>query len=401
MIIALDARPMIQPQFQGPEQRARNILASWIKSAGRHQFHLLYSLPRAGGGRSFDDTLLTKLPDNFHPVEISSYQFPSDFHAASRLFNPLARALHRLKPDIYHAFTPEVPRTALCPVVPTFHDVSFDLDPVVRRTPASRALHRVALRSIRHARRLIAVSSQTKYDIASVYGALPERIDVIYNGIDPAFTPLPPATLPTAKPVHLAHAIAGPYLLAVGADIPRRNYARLLAAMQWVWQAPDGRRAKWVLAGRAQWELSEIHRAARAAGVLDRMRFVAAPNNAELADLYRGAMLTVCASSFEGFGLSVLESMACGTAVACSDMRSLREVAADAAVYFSHDDAQSMGQAIAGLLEDAEYRRQLKYRGMQRAALFTWDTAAELTLESLELACRKPATPPNAPAAAA
>jgi len=82
-------------------------------------------------------------------------------------------------------------------------------------------------------------------------------------------------------------------------------------------------------------------------------------------------------------------------------MRSLREVAADAAVYFSHDDAQSMGQAIAGLLEDAEYRRQLKYRGMRRAALFTWDTAAQLTLESLEIACRKPATPPLAPPAAA
>jgi glycosyltransferase involved in cell wall biosynthesis len=116
------------------------------------------------------------------------------------------------------------------------------------------------------------------------------------------------------------------------------------------------------------------------------MRFVHAPDNAELADLYRGAALTCCASSFEGFGLSVLESMACGTAVACSDMRSLREVAADAAVYFPHDDAQAMGQVIIGLLEDAEYRRQLKYRGIYRAGLFTWDTAAQLTLTSLAAA---------------
>jgi glycosyltransferase involved in cell wall biosynthesis len=396
MIIALDARPMVQPEFQGPEQRARNILASWIKSAGSHEFHLLYSMPRAG--RSFDDSLLTKLPGNFHPVEISSYQIPSEYHTGSRLLNPLVRALNRIKPDVYHAFTPEVPRVAVCPVVPTFHDVSFDLDPVVRRTAASRALHRLALRSIRHARRLIAVSSQTKYDIASVYGTPPEHIDVIYNGIDPAFTPLPPATLASAKPVHLANAISGPYLLAVGADIPRRNYARLLAAMQAVWKTPDGTRAKWVLAGRARWEISDIYTAARHAGVLDRMRFVAAPSNAELADLYRGAVLTICASSFEGFGLSVLESMACGTVVACSDMRSLREVAADAAVYFPHDDAGAMGQAIAGLLEDAEYRRQLKYRGMQRAALFTWGAAAQLTLESLQAACATPILAAASPA---
>ncbi len=82
--------------------------------------------------------------------------------------------------------------------------------------------------------------------------------------------------------------------------------------------------------------------------------------------------------------MSVLESMACGTPAACSDMRSLREVAEAAAVYFPHDDAPAMGEAILGLIEDAEYRRQLKYRGLHRASLFTWATAARLTVETLE-----------------
>ena len=72
--------------------------------------------------------------------------------------------------------------------------------------------------------------------------------------------------------------------------------------------------------------------------------------------------------------------------MACSDMRSLREVAEEAAVYFAHDDALAMGDTIAGLLEDAEYRRQLKYRGIRRASLFTWQTAAQLTLASLSAA---------------
>jgi glycosyltransferase involved in cell wall biosynthesis len=161
----------------------------------------------------------------------------------------------------------------------------------------------------------------------------------------------------------------------------------MLAAMRIVWAS--GAKAKWVLAGRDDWKISDIYAEARDAGVLDRMRFVPAPTNTELADLYRGATITCCASSFEGFGLSVLESMACGTAAACSDMRSLREVAEDAAVYFAHDDAEAMGEAIGGLLEDAEYRRQLKYRGLRRAQMFTWATAAQLTLATLESVVKK------------
>ena len=385
MIIALDARPLIRPQIQGSEQRARNILSAWAASADEHQFHLIY--PKPDATEDFDDSLLATLPANFHREEISSFQLPTGFHSASRLLNALARSIRRINADVYHSFTPEVPRIPSCPVVPTLHDLSFELDPVVRRTPQSRTLRRLTARTSEYARRIITVSSQTKFDAASVYHFPPEQIDVIYNGIDPAFTPLPPTAHPTPKPIHIANNISGPYVLAVGSDIPRRNYARMFAAMQQVWKTKaDTAATKWVLAGRHEWHTSEIFQLARENNLLDHMRFVHDPDNENLADLYRNATLTCCGSSFEGFGLSVLESMACGAAVACSDMRSLREVAADAAVYFPHDDAESMGQAIAGLLEDAEYRRQLKYRGIQRAKLFTWETAAQLTLASLAAA---------------
>lgn len=392
MIIALDARPLVRRQIGGAEQRARNILAAWASApppgspAAAHEFHLVY--PRPEESALFDDSLLVNLPDHFHRVEISSYQLPSNYHTGTRLLNTLARTIGRIKPDVYHSFTPHVPRINTCPVVPTIHDLSFDLDPNVRRTTSGRALHRIAALSTQYAARLIAISSQTKYDIASIYRIPAERIDVIYNGIDPVFAPPDATEIPRPMTVHQANHISGPYLLAVGADIPRRNYARMLAAMKIVWRTPEGARIRWVLAGRDDWNVSDIYAAARTAGVLDRMRFVRSPSNVDLADLYRGATLTVCASSFEGFGLSVLESMACGTAVACSDMRSLREVAEDAAVYFPHDDAEAMGQAIAGLLEDAEYRRQLKYRGVYRAGLFTWQTAAQLTLSTLEAAVK-------------
>jgi len=270
--------------------------------------------------------------------------------------------------------------------VPTLHDLSFELDPVVRRTTEGREPHKVVSQSSQYASRVVAVSAQTKSDLASVFAVDPNTIDVIYNGIDSAFSPPPPTEMLLPKSIHIDNDIHSPYVVAVGADIPRRNYARMLAAMKMVWQNQIGRRVQWVLAGRDDWPNSSIYAAAKQAGVLDHMRFVQAPTNEQLADLYRNATLTCCASSFEGFGLSVLESMACGTAVACSDMRSLREVAEEAAVYFAHDDATAMGETIAGLLDDAEYRRQLKYRGIRRASLFTWQTAAQLTLASLSAA---------------
>lgn len=393
MIIAIDARPLVTRQVSGAEQRARNILAAWSSAsrrnaaAAQHTFHLIFARPSEDS--LFDDSSLQNLPPNFNPIEINRFALPSRFPTASRVLNALARSLGRVKTDVYHAFTPVVPRTRLCPVVPTLHDLSFELDPVVRRTREGRIMRRLTAATVRYADRFIAVSSQTRSDAAAVYKLPADKIDVVYNGIDPIFTPVD--GLLARAPVHHEHNILGPYVLAVGADIPRRNYARMLAGMRRVWDTTD-MRALWVLAGRDDWKMSDLHAAAKAAGVLDKMRFVPGPTNAQLVDLYRSATITCCASSFEGFGLSVLESMACGTAVCCSDMRSLREVAADAAVYFPHDDAEVMGQTIAGLLEDAEYRRQLKYRGLHRASLFTWATAADLTLESLAAATR-PAAP--------
>jgi glycosyltransferase involved in cell wall biosynthesis len=156
----------------------------------------------------------------------------------------------------------------------------------------------------------------------------------------------------------------------------------MLTAMQAVWR--EHPELKWVLAGRADWKSSPIYEKALKAGVLGKLQFVTSPTDEQLAQLYRDATLTCCASSFEGFGLSVLESLACGTPVACSDMRSLREVAEDVCVYFPHDDAETMAQTVLGLIDDVEYRRQLKYRGVQRATQFTWAKASQLILEVLQ-----------------
>ena len=292
MKIAIDARPLITRQVGGAEQRARNIMSALAGLKTRHEFRLFYERPEEA--EHFDPSFLMDLPQNFVPEELTGYQFPPRFHMASRVLNALARAVARADPEVYLAFTPFVPRINTCPVVPTIHDVSFELDPVVRRTAAGRYLRRLTTRSVAYARRIIAVSSQTKFDTASVYGMNPDYIDVIFNGIDPVFTPT--VDLPMRAKVHIDNDISGAYVLAVGADIPRRNYARLLAAMRQLWDG--GSRAQWVLAGRDDWKISNVYHSAREGGVLAKMRFVHSPSNGELAELYRGASLTCCASSF-------------------------------------------------------------------------------------------------------
>jgi glycosyltransferase involved in cell wall biosynthesis len=373
MIIAVDARPLVTRQIGGAEQHARNIVAHWASIPSEHKFVLLFD---KSARENFDESMLNHLPDNFTEALISSFHFPGHWLLGSRVLSAVDRTLRRAKADIYHSFTPVIPQTSACPLVQTIHDLSFELDPAVRRAPGSAAMRRVASAGVTWASKIIAVSSQTRNDISAIYHVDSEKIDVVHNGISPFF--MPTHDLSMREQLRRDYSICTPYLLSVGADIPRRNYARLFEAMEKIWaQHPQ---LHWVIAGRGQFKSLPIYEITQKANRLDRMVFVASPTDQQLAQLYRDAIMTVCASSFEGFGLSVLESMACGTPVACSDMRSLREVADTLAVYFPHDDPTSMADVIMGLIDDADYRRQLKYKGVQRASQFTWAKAAEAIL---------------------
>lgn len=378
MIIAVDARPLVTRQIKGAEQHARNVVSQWAADKGSpHRFLLLFD---KSARENFDDSMLANLPDNFEEVLIGSFHFSSHWLFGSRVLSAVNRAIRRHKVDAYHSFSPVIPCTSACPTVQTIHDLSFELDPAVRRAPGSGSLRRLTRDGVSWAKRIIAVSSQTKNDIAAIYKTEPEKIDIVHNGINPLFTPTQSPAV--REQLRTNFGMRLPYVLTVGADIPRRNYLRLFTAMQTVWQ--QHAELAWVIAGRCDWKNLPLFEAAQKAGVLSKLIFVDSPTNEQLAQLYRDATITVCASSFEGFGMSVLESMACGTPVACSDMRSIREVADNLAVYFPHDDPENMAQSILGLIDDVEYRRQLKYKGVKRATQFTWAKAAQQVLEILE-----------------
>jgi glycosyltransferase involved in cell wall biosynthesis len=252
----------------------------------------------------------------------------------------LARRARRL--DLLHCTTFRGPVRAPVPSVLTVHDLAIlrfpEAFPPWHRLYGAAGLERV----LRSADALVAVSEFTRQELVALSGIPAERIRVVPNGVDPGFV----ADGPRAE---------GDYVLAVATLEPRKNLARAVDAAQ--------------LAGV---ELRVV--GARGWGGVEVPGWVGEVPDAELARLYRGARCVLYVSSYEGFGLPVLEAMACGTPVVTSRGTAMEEVAAGAAVLVDPRDAGSVAEGIA----EADARREeLVPRGLARASELTWDRAAD------------------------
>jgi alpha-1,3-rhamnosyl/mannosyltransferase len=281
----------------------------------------------------------------------------------------LPRILRQMEVTVFFSPYYKVPLFAPCPTVVTIHD----LIPI--RFPAyTRGLWHLYAAAFRVwagflARRATAIITDSEYsksDLISVLGLSPEHIHVIPIGVGEEFRPdLPPDA---AAEVAARYAITGPYLLSVGNFLPHKNLPRLVEAYSML---PERLRSSTtlVLAGTPAG-----HGPARP---VDRKTLVRpgvflpgfiAP--ADLPMIYAGATALVCPSLIEGFGLPVLEAMACGTPVVCARAGALPEVAGDAALYVDPLDVKSIAEGLRRILTDEPLRLALTARGIERARLF-------------------------------
>jgi glycosyltransferase involved in cell wall biosynthesis len=263
----------------------------------------------------------------------------------------LPALLRRLRPQVAH-FQHALPLGWRGRSVVTIHDLSFERERSAMGYFDRLTFKTAVPRSARRADHVLVVSERTKRDVVELYGLPPEKVTVTPNGVDPVFSP---AQRQTGTWVHMR-----PYLLFVGAIQPRKDPLAALVAAETV-----GLRL--VVAGP--------EKDARLAAVLrDRGADVCGYVEKEaLAELYRGAEALVLPSRYEGFGLPVLEAMACGTPVVASEDAALREVAGDAAVYASDGD-------LGGAVRRALARRdELRPAGLARARLFSWEETAART----------------------
>jgi glycosyltransferase involved in cell wall biosynthesis len=268
-----------------------------------------------------------------------------------------------------------------CPAVVTVHDLIFLRDPA--RYQASKRLYLQALTgwSVRHARRVIAVSEATAADITGLLGVPRRRITVIPNGVEAdGLRPLPPAEVAAFR---RAKGLPDNVILYVGTLEPRKNLPALVRAFAAVREATG---ATLVIAGGKGWFYEEIFRTVRELGLEDAVRFPGYVPDAELPLWYNSARVFAYPSVYEGFGLPALEALACGVPVIAADTSALPEVVGTAGVLVDpHSDA-ALAAALRAVLTDPALAARLAAAGPAQAARFSWDAAARQTLAVYESA---------------
>ena len=303
-------------------------------------------------------------------------------------------ALRRL--DVLHGLEVIQPSPGAARQVATVFDVSPVRLPE-HHTPENIALFSRKMRHVcAHASQVIAISEHARGELLESYPALADRVVVVPLAAQPGFGPVAdPATLAGIRRRY-GIPTAG-YLLYVGTLEPRKNLVRLIDAYAHVRAAGGDSVPPLVLAGPRGWREGPIFDAVERWGVGRRVIFPGYVAGADLPALYSGAALFVYPSLYEGFGLPVLESMACGAPVVTSSVSALPEVAGDAALLVDPTDTGALAAAIQRLLDDQGLRDRLRTLGLLRAARYTWRRTADETLAVYRTAARPGGTSHNPP----
>lgn len=287
--------------------------------------------------------------------------------------------LRRLDAALYHSpyyLMPYRPGTRAVLTVYDLIPLRFPEHSSVRARLLFRGLTRLALSTARH---VIAITETARRDFIAEFALPPERITAIPLAPSPLFEPQPAAVIAAVRE---KYALPPRFVLYAGSNKPHKNLVGLVSAWTEPASLAEAADAGLVIAGPWDERYGEARRLADAAGGAS-IRWLGRVPDADLAALYAAATVFVFPSLFEGFGLPVIEAMACGTPVICSNATALPEVAGDAAVLFdpaAPDAGATLRGALERVLGDAQLRQQLRERGLQRAARFSWTETARQTL---------------------
>ncbi|MGH9866843.1 MAG: glycosyltransferase family 4 protein [Candidatus Polarisedimenticolia bacterium] len=287
---------------------------------------------------------------------------------------PLHLARHRV--DLLHGTFYTLPLVCPCPAVVTIHDITFDLHPDWFTPRARLAFGGFAAASARKARHVITVSERSRRDICERYGIPPAKVSAIPLAPDPGFVRVEDPASRAA--VRARYATGDSFLLHVGAITPRRNIPRLLEAFARVRQ--DDRGLTLVLAGPVEPPSPPLEPLIDRLGLRGAVRLLGYVATEDLPALYSAAAAVVYPSLYEGFGLPVVEAMACGTPVLASDGSCFPEVAGDAALLVDPTDTEAMTQGLRSIVRDEATRVRLVQAGGLRAAGLRWEETARRTL---------------------
>ncbi|MBC8249028.1 MAG: glycosyltransferase family 4 protein [Anaerolineales bacterium] len=377
MLIGIDASRSVAQERTGTENYSLNLIRHLLALQSEHRYRLYFN--RAP---SFDLLATCNLrsfaqaQDRPATCNLRIMPFP-------RLWTHLRLSweMARRPPDLLFVPAHVLPIVHPRRSVVTIHDLGYLYYPQAHRLLDRLYLDLSTRYNARAATRLIADSSATKQDLIERYGSEPDKITVVYPGYDEATF----QTVRDEKAIRAVKAkydIVGDYILFVGTLQPRKNLTRLIEAFSNI-QYPISN-IQLLIAGKKGWLYEKIFRQVEELGLEGRVVFTGYVAEGDLPALLSGARLFVFPSLYEGFGLPVLEAMACGTPVVCSNASSLPEVAGDAAVLVDPLDVEELAAAMERVLGDEKLRAGLIERGFEQAKKFSWEKCAHETLGVLE-----------------
>ena len=374
MKVAIDAR-WIFPEISGIGNYTRQLLSQFTELAPDVDFLVLFDNPDVLE-RTQRETGLTDAGN----VEVRCLPW-SVFSLQSQLRLP--GFLKKESVDVFHSPNYMIPlmafprgRSAQVKCVTTIHDVIPllfpDHAPKTRKTrlfPIFRALMREVGK---RADAIITVSDASRRDIIEqlgIPGEAADKVHTIYNGVSERYSP----------PSETGSIGADPVLLYVGRADPYKNVDLLIQALAQI-RSEASVPARLVIAGSPDPRYPQAMELARALGIADAVTWTGYLTDEELVETYQSADLLVHPSRYEGFGLQIIEAMACGTPVISSNAGSLPEVTGDAGILFDPDDVDALVEAITRVLTKPELSATMREKGFRQAAGFTWRAAAEKTL---------------------
>lgn len=287
-------------------------------------------------------------------------------------------ALRQAGVDLLHALAFVAPLAAPCPFVVTVYDLSYLRTPEAFRPFNRWYLRQFTANSVKRARAVIAISESTRQDVINLLGAPPEQVHTVYCGADEQFRPLPAPEIAAFKAMR---GLPDTFVLFLGTLEPRKNVAGLLRAYA-LWRDQEPNAPPLVIAGGKGWYYRHIFGLVGSLNLTNTVRFTDYVPQSELPLWYNAASLFVYPSHFEGFGLPVLEAMACGTPVITSTASSLPEVTGTdgAACLVAPADNEALAEAMRQVMADRDLRAGMARQGLDRAAGFRWDKTAQETV---------------------
>jgi glycosyltransferase involved in cell wall biosynthesis len=285
------------------------------------------------------------------------------------------------KPDILHLPTGhKVPFNCPAHTLVTIHDLAFVKFPQYFENSVKWRCLRFTEHAIAKAEKIIAISESTKKDILEYYKVDPRKVEVIYHGVDAEFKQI--KNKPMIDAVCLKYGINSPFVLFVGVLQPRKNISRLIRAFK---QVLNYRRdLQLVIAGNKGWMYEEIFNTLKQSGIAERVVFTGYVEKPDVVCLLNAAKVFVLPSLYEGFGMPILEAMACGVPVVSSNVSSMPEIVNDAGILVDPYNEDAIAQALLDIISNPQLADQLIARGLKIVQNFTWEKTARKTLKLYE-----------------